>query len=117
MLVIIFSDGGVGVIGDVEVYFGLWLFEIEGCDYLVGNIFEECKVFVIVEIGFYYSDGDVDALILVDRLGWFFIENFVFYGYGVVQVLVFGIGEFNYCMDLMGYDEMEGIKVVVDWLG
>ena len=91
--------------------------EIDGCDYSAGNVSEECKVRVIAEIGPYYDDGDVDALTPADRLGRFLIENFVPHGYGVAQVSVFGTGESNHCMDLMGHDEMEGIKAAVEGLG
>ena len=111
------ADGGAGATGDAVVHLGLWLPEIEGCDYSAGNITEECKVPIIAEIGPYYDDGDVDALTPADRLGRFLIENFVPHGFGVAQVSVFGTGESNHCMDLMGHDEMEGIKAAVDWLG
>jgi len=111
------SDGGAGVTGNAQVHLGLWLPEIEGCDYSAGNSTEECKVPIIAEIGPYYDDGDVDALTPADRLGRFLIENFVPHGFGVAQVSVFGTGDSNHCMDLMGHDEMEGIKAAVDWLG
>ncbi|MEE2758948.1 MAG: CocE/NonD family hydrolase [Candidatus Thermoplasmatota archaeon] len=110
------KDGGAGTTGDAEVHLGLWLPVIEGCDY-TGNISEDCKVPVIAEIGPYYDDGDVDALTPADRLGRFLIENFVPHGFGVAQVSVFGTGESNHCMDLMGHDEQAGIKAAVDWLG
>ena len=110
------KDGGAGATGDAEVHLGLWLPVIEGCDY-TGNITEECKIPVIAEIGPYYDDGDVNALTPADRLGRFLIENFVPHGFGVAQVSVFGTGESNHCMDLMGLDEQAGIKAAVDWLG
>jgi len=111
------KDGGAGLTGDAQVHLGLWLPVIEGCDYSAANISEECKIPVIAEIGPYYNDGDVDALTPADRLGRFLIENFVPHGFGVAQVSVFGTGDSNHCMDLMGHDEMEGIKAAVDWLG
>ena len=111
------ADGGAGLTGSAEVHLGLWLPEIEGCDFSASNLSDECKVPVIAEIGPYYNDGDVDALTPADRLGRFLIENFVPHGFGVAQVSVFGTGESNHCMDLMGHDEMEGIKAAVDWLG
>ncbi|RCH73873.1 MAG: CocE/NonD family hydrolase [Candidatus Poseidoniales archaeon] len=111
------SDGGAGVTGGAEVHLGLWLPIIEGCDWGSAELPAECQVPVIAEIGPYYDDGDVDALTPADRLGRFLIENFVPHGYGVAQVSVFGTGESNHCMDLMGYDEQAGIKAAVDWLG
>jgi hypothetical protein len=111
------SDGGAGVTGGAEVHLGLWLPIIEGCDWDSAEIAVECQVPVIAEIGPYYDDGDVDALTPADRLGRFLIENFVQHGYGVAQVSVFGTGESNHCMDLMGHDEQAGIKAAVDWLG
>ncbi|MBD18242.1 MAG: hypothetical protein CMB13_01170 [Euryarchaeota archaeon] len=111
------SDGGAGVTGGAEVHLGLWLPVIEGCDWDSAEIAVECQVPVIAEIGPYYDDGDVDALTPADRLGRFLIENFVPHGYGVAQVSVFGTGESNHCMDLMGHDEQAGIKAAVDWLG
>ncbi len=111
------SDGGAGVTGGAEVHLGLWLPIIEGCDWDSAEISVECQVPVIAEIGPYYDDGDVDALTPADRLGRFLIENFVPHGYGVAQVSVFGTGESNHCMDLMGHDEQAGIKAAVDWLG
>lgn len=111
------ADGGAGTTGGAEVHLGLWLPEIEGCDLTINPVPDECKVPVIAEIGPYYDDGDVDALTPADRLGRFLIENFVPHGYGVAQVSVFGTGESNHCMDLMGHDEQAGIKAAVDWLG
>ena len=72
---------------------------------------------MIAEVGPYYNDGDVDALTPADRLGKFLIENYVPHGYGVAQVSVFGTGESNHCMDLMGTDEQRGIDAAVTWLG
>jgi Predicted acyl esterases len=111
------SDGGAGVTGGAEVHMGLWLPIIEGCDYDSAEIADECKVPILSEIGPYYDDGDVDALTPADRLGRFLIENFVPHGYGVAQISVFGTGESNHCMDLMGYDEQEGIHAAVEYLG
>ena len=111
------TDGGAGVTGGAEVHLGLWLPVIDGCDWDAGSVTEGCQVPVIAEIGPYYDDGDVDALTPADRLGRFLIENFVPHGFGVAQVSVFGTGESNHCMDLMGHDEQAGIKGAVDWLG
>ncbi|MEE2812013.1 MAG: CocE/NonD family hydrolase [Candidatus Thermoplasmatota archaeon] len=111
------SDGGAGATGNAEVHLGLWLPEIPGCDFTADNLTADCQVPVIAEIGPYYDDGDVDALTPADRLGRFLIENYVPHGYGVAQVSVFGTGESNHCMDLMGLDEQEGIHAAVEWLG
>jgi len=111
------SDGGAGVTGGAEVHMGLWLPIIEGCDMDGAELPEECRVPIIAEIGPYYDDGDVDALTPADRLGRFLIENFVPHGFGVAQVSVFGTGESNHCMDLMGLDEQEGIHAAVEYLG
>ncbi|MCK5868758.1 MAG: CocE/NonD family hydrolase, partial [Candidatus Thalassarchaeum sp.] len=114
---IVASDGGAGVTGGAEVHMGLWLPVIEGCDMDAAEVPEECQVPVIAEIGPYYDDGDVDALTPAGRLGRFLIENFVPHGFGVAQVSVFGTGESNHCMDLMGLDEQEGIHAAVEYLG
>jgi hypothetical protein len=111
------ADGGAGVTGGAEVHLGLWLPVIEGCDYTASNLSEECKVPVISEVGPYYDDGDVSATTPADRLGRFLIENYVPHGYGVAQVSVFGTGNSNHCMDLMGTDEQRGIDAAVSWLG
>ena len=111
------ADGGAGVTGGAEVHLGLWLPVIEGCDFTASNLSEECKVPVISEVGPYYDDGDVSATTPADRLGRFLIENYVPHGYGVAQVSVFGTGNSNHCMDLMGTDEQRGIDAAVSWLG
>ena len=112
------ADGGAGAAGGAVVHLGLWLPVIEGCDYSSSeNLTADCQVPVIAEIGPYYSDGDVDALTPADRLGRMLIENYVPHGYGVAQVSVFGTGESNHCMDLMGTDEQRGIDAAVTWLG
>ncbi len=111
------ADGGAGLTGDAEVHLGLWLPKIEGCEMDSENLMDECKVPIIAEIGPYYDDGDVDALTPADRLGRFLIENLVPHGYGIAQVSVFGTGESNHCMDLMGLDEQEGIHAAVEYLG
>ena len=112
------ADGGAGAAGGAEVHLGLWLPVIDGCDYSsTENLSDECLVPVIAEIGPYYDDGDVDALTPANRLGRMLIENYVPHGYGVAQVSVFGTGESNHCMDLMGTDEQRGIDAAVTWLG
>ncbi len=111
------ADGGAGLTGNAEVHLGLWLPVIEGCDWEATDLPEECNVPVIAEVGPYYNDGDVDALTPADRLGRMLIENYVPHGYGVAQVSVFGTGESNHCMDLMGTDEQRGIDAAVTWLG
>jgi len=111
------ADGGAGLTGDAQVHLGLWLPMMDDCDLGSGNISPECKVPIIAEIGPYYSDGDVDALTPADRLGRMLIENYVPHGFGVAQVSVFGTGESNHCMDLMGTDEQRGINAAVTWLG
>jgi hypothetical protein len=112
------ADGGAGAAGGAEVHLGLWLPVIEGCDYSSAeNLSDECLVPVIAEIGPYYDDGDVDALTPADRLGRMLIENYVPHGYGVAQVSVFGTGESNHYINLMGTDEQRGIDAAVTWLG
>ncbi len=111
------ADGGAGVTGGAEVHLGLWLPEIEGCDFTAGNVSEECKVPVLADVGPYYDDGDVSATTPADRLGRFLIENYVPHGYAVAQVSVFGTGNSNHCMDLMGTDEQRGIDAAVSYLG
>lgn len=111
------ADGGAGLTGDAEVHLGLWLPVIEGCDWESESLDPSCQVPVIAEVGPYYNDGDVDALTPADRLGRMLIENYVPHGYGVAQVSVFGTGESNHCMDLMGTDEQRGIDAAVTWLG
>ena len=111
------ADGGAGLTGDAEVHLGLWLPVIEGCDWTLENVSEDCRVPVIADVGPYYDDGDVSAVTPADRLGRFLIENYVPHGYAVAQVSVFGTGESNHCMDLMGTDEQRGIDAAVTWLG
>ncbi len=111
------ADGGSGLTGDAAVHLGLWLPVIEGCDWESAELPDNCKVPVIAEVGPYYDDGDVDALTPAERLGRFLIENYVPHGFGVAQVSVFGTGESNHCMDLMGTDEQRGIDAAVTWLG
>ena len=109
------ADGGAGLTGDATVHLGLWLPVIEGCDWESESVDPSCQVPVIAEVGPYYNDGDVDALTPADRLGKMLIENYVPHGYGVAQVSVFGTGESNHCMDLMGTDEQRGIDAAVSW--
>ena len=71
------ADGGAGITGGAKYTFGLWLPEIDGCDFTAGNISEECKVPVLADVGPYYDDGDVSATTPADRLGRFLIENYV----------------------------------------
>ncbi|MGB1485131.1 MAG: CocE/NonD family hydrolase [Poseidonia sp.] len=111
------ADGGAGLTGDATVHLGLWLPVIDGCDWESESLDPSCQVPVIAEVGPYYNDGDVDALTPADRLGKMLIENYVPHGFGVAQVSVFGTGESNHCMDLMGTDEQRGIDAAVTWLG
>jgi hypothetical protein len=74
------ADGGAGLTGGAEVHLGLWLPEIDGCDYTAANVSDECRVPVIADVGPYYDDGDVSATTPADRLGRFLIENYVPHG-------------------------------------
>jgi hypothetical protein len=111
------ADGGAGITGGAVVHMGLWLPIIEGCDWEAAELPPECQVPVISEIGPYYADGDTEATTPADRLGKFLIENYVPHGFAIAQVSVFGTGESNHCMDLMGHDEQAGIDAAVEWLG
>jgi predicted acyl esterase len=111
------ADGGAGVTGGAVVHLGLWLPIIEGCDWETAELPAKCQIPVISEIGPYYDDGDTSATTPADRLGKFLIENFVPHGFAIAQVSVFGTGESNHCMDLMGLDEQTGIDAAVEWLG
>ena len=111
------ADGGAGITGGAEVHLGLWLPVIEGCDHTAGNVTDDCRVPVLADVGPYYDDGDVSATTPADRLGRFLIENYVPHGYAVAQVSVFGTGNSNHCMDLMGTDEQRGIDAAVTYLG
>ena len=111
------SEGGCTITDDCQVHLGLWLPVKEGCDWESENLSDNCKVPAIADVGPYYSDGDVDALTPADRLGRFLIENYVPHGFAVAQVSVFGTGESNHCMDLMGTDEQMGIDAAVTYLG
>ena len=79
------ADGGAGITGGAEVHLGLWLPEIDGCDFTLANVSSECKVPVIADVGPYYDDGDVSATTPADRLGRFLIENYVPHGFGAVS--------------------------------
>jgi hypothetical protein len=93
--------------GSARMHMGLWLPDVPN----------GTKVPVIADIGPYYSDGDVDAVVPAERLGRFLIEDFVPHGYAVAQVSVFGTGLSTHCMDLMGRSEQLGIDAAVTWLG
>ena len=93
--------------GSAQVHMGLWLPDVPA----------GTKVPVIADVGPYYDDGDTPATEPANRLGKFLIENFVPHGYAVAQVSVFGSGESNHCMDLMGTSEQLGIDAAVTWLG
>ncbi|MBW3583864.1 MAG: CocE/NonD family hydrolase [Euryarchaeota archaeon] len=101
------DEGGAAITQDAKVHMGLWLPDVP----------EGTKVPVVADIGPYYSDGDVDATTPARRLGGFLIENLVPQGYAVAQVSVFGTGQANHCMDLMGLSEQLGIDAAVTYLG
>jgi predicted acyl esterase len=100
--------GGAGPLNAPRVHLGLFLPDVPN----------GTKVPVIADVGPYYNDLDAPATSnQTRRLGGFLIENFVPHGYAVAQVSVFGSGESNHCMDLMGPDEQAGIDAAVTWLG
>jgi hypothetical protein len=100
--------GGAGPLNKPRVHLGLFLPDVP----------EGTQVPVIADVGPYYNDFDLPATSNeTRRLGGFLIKNFVPHGYAVAQVSVFGSGESNHCMDLMGPDEQAGIDAAVTWLG
>ncbi len=112
------EEGGAAVTGDAQVHMGLFLPDIEGCDWESDEIDPACQVPVIADVGPYYGDGDVPADQRDSgRLGEFLISEFVPQGYAVAQVSVFGSGQSNHCMDLMGQSEQLGIDAAVTFLG
>jgi predicted acyl esterase len=102
------------------VHMGLFLPDIEGCDWSASSLPKECRVPVLADVGPYYGEGllgDVHATQPANRLGRFLIENLVPHGYAIAQVSVFGTGDSGGCMDLMGEVEQAGVQGAVAWLG
>ena len=121
------TEGGNAVTGDATMNLGLFLPEIPGCDWEAADLPAKCKVPVVADAGPYYSattgipeaqlEGDTIATEPANRLGRFLIENLVPHGYAVAQISVFGTGDSNHCMDLMGDAEQAGLDAAVTWLG
>ncbi len=99
--------GGAALTGDARIHMGIFRPDVP----------EGTKVPVIADIGPYYENGDTPATEPANRLGKFLIENFVQHGYAVAQVSVFGSGQSNHCMDLMGESEQLGVDAAVTHLG
>ncbi len=120
------TEGASAAAGQAAVHLGLFLPDIPGCDWEAGNLSSACQVPVVADVGPYYSasgamtpqlEGDSIATEPANRLGGFLIEQLVPHGYAVAQVSVFGTGDSNHCMDLMGDSEQAGIHGAVEWLG
>ena len=102
------------------VHMGIFLPDIEGCDWSAEALDEACKVPVVADVGPYYGEpvlGDVHATQPANRLGKFLIDNLVPHGYAVAQVSVLGTGDSGGCMDLMGEMEQAGVQAAVNYLG
>ena len=103
-----------------KIHMGVFLPEIEGCDYSAETLPDACRVPVVADVGPYYGEpvlGDVHATEPAKRLGGFLIENLVPHGYAVAQVSVMGTGDSGGCMDLMGEVEQAGVQAAVEYLG
>ncbi|MEA3144348.1 MAG: X-Pro dipeptidyl-peptidase, partial [Thermoplasmata archaeon] len=121
------TEGGNAVTGDARTNLGLFLPKIPGCDWTAKSLPDECHIPVIADAGPYYAaslgvpdlqtEGDSVSTEPAHRLGGFLIDNFVPYGYAVAQVSVFGTGDSNHCMDLMGDAEQAGLDAAITWLG
>ena len=121
------TEGGNALTGDASMNLGLFLPEIPGCDWTATTLPDHCKIPVVADAGPYYAatvgipdlqtEGDSISTEPAHRLGGFLIENLVPHGYAVAQVSVFGTGDSNHCMDLMGDAEQAGLDAVVTWLG
>ncbi|MBW3582263.1 MAG: CocE/NonD family hydrolase [Euryarchaeota archaeon] len=121
---------GFGVSFDVEVplgnglpvqqaHMGIFLPDIEGCDWAAAELPDECKVPVVADAGPYYGEllFDEHATKPAGRLGKFLIDNLVPHGYAIAQVSVMGTGDSGGCMDLMGPVEQAGVQAAAEWLG
>ncbi|MFA5944452.1 MAG: CocE/NonD family hydrolase, partial [Candidatus Thermoplasmatota archaeon] len=134
------TEGGNAITGDATMNLGLFLPDIPGCDWTAATLPDHCKVPVVADAGPYYAatvgipdlqgdcqtvpdfacaagEGDTISTEPAHRLGGFLIENLVPHGYAVAQVSVFGTGDSNHCMDLMGDAEQAGLDAAVTWLG
>ena len=103
-----------------NVHMGVFLPDIEGCDWDAPVLPETCRVPVVADVGPYYGEpvlGDVHATQPANRLGKFLIENLVPHGYAIAQVSVMGTGDSGGCMDLMGEVEQAGVQAAVEHLG
>ncbi len=94
---------------------------IDGTEISIGLFFpdapEGTTFPVIMDVGPYYGNGDLQVDEKANRLGGFLIENFVPYGYVVAQVSVRGTGWSDGCMDFMGAKEQADIDSIVTWVG
>ena len=75
------------------------------------------RVPVIMEIGPYFLEVTEDVDVAGFWLGRMIVNEILPHGFAFAQASVFGTGNSNHCMDLMGISEQLGIDAVVSWLG
>jgi predicted acyl esterase len=82
------------------------------------NVPNGTKVPVLVDVGPYYGEADDDVGTPAHvRLGKFLIDDFVPFGYAVVQASVRGTGQSEGCNDYLGAIETKDIDAMLTYLG
>lgn len=101
----------VPVADGTEMAIGVFMPDIEGCDWDAAELPEDCHLPVVMDAGPYYTDRiDIDK----GRPQW--VEWLVPRGYIVVQMALRGTGESGGCMGFKAPSDADDISDVVDWI-
>ena len=95
----------------VEMAIGIFLPEMEGCDWSAAELPDACKLPIVMDAGPYYG-ANVD----VDKLRPPSVEWLVPRGYAVVQMSLRGSGESDGCLEFKNPGDAQDISAVIDWL-
>ncbi|HWG90999.1 MAG TPA: CocE/NonD family hydrolase [Candidatus Thermoplasmatota archaeon] len=90
---------------------GVFLPDMEGCDWAAGNLSAECRLPTVMDAGPYYGPN-VDK----DKYRPPTIEWLVPRGYAVIQMSLRGTGESGGCLEFKAPQDVEDVSAVISWI-
>jgi predicted acyl esterase len=94
-----------------EISVGVFLPDVEGCDWNASSLPEDCQVPVVLEGGPYFLDGVAEQQFRPPTVEWLVTR-----GYAVVQMSLRGTGESGGCFEFKNPADVKDVDATIDWI-
>ncbi len=95
---------------ETSISVGIFLPDIEGCDWESDDLPEACQLPVVMDAGPYWGDSEEDRSFRPPLVEWLVPR-----GYAVVHMSVRGTGQSGGCMGFMSMDEQQDVDETITW--